>query len=365
MWGSVEGRDLPIAYFSQCFTGAALRYSVVEKEFYTVVLALKHWKHFERGHTVHVYSDQQSISWGIKQTGSRRLMNWMTLISYFDVQFFYHPGRHNRPADFLSRMWKEHTIQCVYEMQPMTKSAFQWPKDVRENTMRETRRRDPMVKQLIDLLQGRIVKNPMVEAKKLAKTCMYNEFSGCVYAYSGINYALLVPESLKKMILQEAHDSSTGEHQGITKTLGKIGQRFWWPGIHEDVTRYVNSCPGCATRKYPTHPVMEPLRPVVASTPWNSMVIDILGPLPTSFRQNRYILVCMDRFTKWPECLALRNIWAEIVARAFIGMVITRDGVPLECQSDQGTQFTSSLFQEVSRVRGMKDTFSAAYEPQA
>lgn len=103
----------------------------------------------------------------------------------------------------------------------------------------------------------------------------------------------------------------------------------------------------------------------MASAPWNSVVIDILGPFPTSSRQHKYILVCMDRFTKWPECCAMRNIRAETVARAFVALIVTRHGVPIECQSDQGTQFTSALFKEVGNILGMKDTYSAAYHPQA
>ena len=41
------------------------------------------------------------------------------------------------------------------------------------------------------------------------------------------------------------------------------------------------------------HPVKEPLRHVVGSAPWNSVVIDILGPFPSSVRRNKYILVCL------------------------------------------------------------------------
>ena len=77
------------------------------------------------------------------------------------------------------------------------------------------------------------------------------------------------------------------------------------------------------------------------------------------------MFVCIYRFTKWPECCALRNIRAESVAKAFVALVVTRHGVPLECQSDQGTQFTSTLFKEVGRLIGMKGTYSAAYFPQA
>jgi hypothetical protein len=42
-----------------------------------------------------------------------------------------------------------------------------------------------------------------------------------------------------------------------------------------------------------------------SSAPLEKIAMDILGPLPTSARGNKYILVIADYFTKWTE--ALRN----------------------------------------------------------
>lgn len=65
----------------------------------------------------------------------------------------------------------------------------------------------------------------------------------------------------------------------------------------------------------------------------------------------------------FPQCATMRNIRAETVARAFVGLVVTRHGVPVECQSDQGTQFT--LFSEVSRILGIEQKLAVPHHPAA
>lgn len=72
----------------------------------------------------------------------------------------------------------------------------------------------------------------------------------------------------------------------------------------------------------------------------------------------------MDRFTKWPECVALRSATAPVVARAFLSAIVTRHGVPMEVASDRGAQFTSAVFSELEKLLGMKQKLSCAYCPQ-
>ena len=72
--------------------------------------------------------------------------------------------------------------------------------------------------------------------------------------------------------------------------------------------------------------------------------MDLVGPLPVSDRRNRYILVCVDYFTRWPEAYALPDMTASTVAKAFVDGWISRFGVPDRIHSDQGPQFESTLF---------------------
>ena len=109
----------------------------------------------------------------------------------------------------------------------------------------------------------------------------------------------------------------------------------------------------------------EPLQPNEPVAPWYSCVLDILGPFPPSKKGHKYILVMMDRFTKWPECAPLRNQMAATVAKAFVSLVVCRHCVPEQMQTDRGTQFTSDMMKHVSDLLGFKQLFSAAYHPQS
>ena len=72
----------------------------------------------------------------------------------------------------------------------------------------------------------------------------------------------------------------------------------------------------------------------------------------------------MDRFTKWPECIALRAPTAVNVAKALVSQVMTGHGVPVHLQSDRGALFTSQIFAKISRIMGMRQKLSSAYTPQ-
>ena len=50
---------------------------------------------------------------------------------------------------------------------------------------------------------------------------------------------LVVPESLREKVVSLAHDTLLSGHRGYTKTLNRVLQEFYWPGINNFVLRYV------------------------------------------------------------------------------------------------------------------------------
>lgn len=44
--------------------------------------------------------------------------------------------------------------------------------------------------------------------------------------------------------------------------------------------------------------------------------LDFLGPLPMSKKKNLLILIMIDRFTKWVECIPLSNQTVESTVKA-------------------------------------------------
>jgi len=55
---------------------------------------------------------------------------------------------------------------------------------------------------------------------------------------------MYVPNSkkLKEKILQENHNSVDIGHLGQQRILELIKQNYWWPGLKEDIKKYVQGC---------------------------------------------------------------------------------------------------------------------------
>jgi transposase InsO family protein len=102
----------------------------------------------------------------------------------------------------------------------------------------------------------------------------------------------------------------------------------------------------------------------IIEEPFHRVAVDIVGPIiPVSESGNRYILTIVDYATRYPEAVALPRIDTERVAEALLD-VFARVGFPSEVLSDRGSQFTSDLMKEVSRLMSIKQLFTTPYNPQ-
>ncbi|GFS79664.1 gag-pol polyprotein [Trichonephila clavipes] len=81
--------------------------------------------------------------------------------------------------------------------------------------------------------------------------------------------------------------------------------------------------------------------------------VDLIGPLPSSEGKS-FCLTIVDRFTRWPEAVAIENITAETVSRAIFDTWISRFGCPVYLTTDQGRQFEAALFQRINEIPGHK-----------
>ena len=61
-----------------------------------------------------------------------------------------------------------------------------------------------------------------------------------------------------------------------------------------------------------------------AGSPLERIHIDILGPLIETSRGNEYVLVVVDKLSKWVECYTLSDQMAERVARTLVSEFIGR-----------------------------------------
>lgn len=175
---------------------------------------------------------------------------------------------------------------------------------------------------------------------------------------------VVVPQSLRQVVLKTAHDTSG--HLGVKKTYKLLLKNFFWPKLKRDVSKYIKSCQTCQLTGKPNQSVKPaPLYPIPAiSQPFEHLIVDCVGPLPKSKAGNEYLLTVMCQVTRYPAVYPLRSLTAKLVLKA-LTQFISIFGIPRIIQSDQGSNFTSHLFNQVLKQLHIQHSLSSAFHPQS
>ena len=176
---------------------------------------------------------------------------------------------------------------------------------------------------------------------------------------------VVVPRSLVNKVLEALYCDKTAGHLGFEKTLTKVRSRFYWYGYQKDTEIFCKKCDRCAAGKSPPYTTNAPLQLDIPTYPWERIAMDIVGPLPKTDRNNRYILVISDYFTKWPEGFALPDHRAETIAEKLVDDVICRHGVLRTIHTDQGKDFDSKLIKALCELLEIEKTRTTAYHPES
>jgi transposase InsO family protein len=154
-------------------------------------------------------------------------------------------------------------------------------------------------------------------------------------------------------------------HFGCARTQAAFADKFFFPRWKQFINRTVAQCEECIRRKGPHSRAVMPIKRYHASSPLQRIAVDVMGPLPTTERGNKYIVVITDYFTKWIECYATPNQEATTIADLLIDQFISRFGVPLEIHSDMGRNFESNLVSLICAKLGINKTRTTPYRPQS
>ncbi|GJS99742.1 putative reverse transcriptase domain-containing protein [Tanacetum coccineum] len=101
-------REKVIAYASRQLKKHEENYTTHDLELGAVVFALRLWRHYLYGTKCTVYTDHKSLQYILDQKElNMRQRRWIELLSDYDCEIRYHPGKANVVADALSRKDKE------------------------------------------------------------------------------------------------------------------------------------------------------------------------------------------------------------------------------------------------------------------
>ena len=192
-----------------------------------------------------------------------------------------------------------------------------------------------------------------------------------VWYYQWINqrseeWKVIITEKLREKVIEQHHNSKLGGHFGVMKTLEKLkSSPYYWPNIRSTVEEWVRNCDVCQRTKPEVKHERAAMGKMLATEPLERVAVDVLGPLPTTERGNRFIIVVGDYFTKWMEAYPRKDHKAETIATALLEGFIGRFGIPCTIHTDQGRDFESKLFKELCKLLDIEKTRTTPWHPQS
>jgi hypothetical protein len=356
-----HGKGLqPVAYLSKKLNAAQCNYSVYEKELLAIVSALGEWKHYLLGspHKIQVITDHQPLQWLVnQQVLSARVARWVEFMQQFTPRIAYRPGRENTAADGLSRR-SDHddgasvrAEQRTANIKAMLSTIFSSEVTV-TGLLEEIKNASSSDPEYVKLMS-----DPS-RYRYLVKDGILLRHDQCVYVPND--------RALKTKLLKEMHDSSIGGHLGVHKTLTRLAQYYYWPGMRKDVQLYVHSCVACGQNKHSNQASTGLLQPVpTPASRWQVWSMDLVGPLPKTSKGHDTIVVMVDKFTKLAHFApTVITVNAPQLAEIVLTRIVLQHGVPSAIISDRDPRFTSQMWRALWKMLDTSLNMSTAYHPQ-
>lgn len=336
----IEGSERVIAYASRHLNQAERNYTTTEKECLAIIWGIRKMKMYLEGYKFIIITDHLSLKWlNSIDSPTGRLARWALELQQYQFTIQYRKGSQNVVADALSRQPLE-TFHRVVNNKQQTECSWlnRKIKAVQENP-----------KKYSDFI---IINN-----------CLYRHFPHNHNDEDCHPWKLCVGSEHRERVLRENHDHPTAGHLGIRKTINRVCNRYYWPGLFRDVSRYVRKCQSCQKYKVNQQKPSGEMLIRTPEEPWASICLDFIGPLPRTKHGNTMLLVIIDRFTKWTEIIPLRKATAENLIKAFRERILARFGVPKLAITDNGSQFISKVFQKYMEEIGVNLQYTAPYTP--
>ncbi|KAG1318626.1 hypothetical protein G6F62_012250 [Rhizopus arrhizus] len=125
---------------------------------------------------------------------------------------------------------------------------------------------------------------------------------------------------------------------------------------------YVGSCKPCQLFANIQN-VNPPSRSVPTLNLFEQFSIDYVGPFPLSLRGNKYVLVAVENFSRWPVAMAYPRADAVTTALFLYEHIFTQFGPPSHLLSDNGSHFLNDIVNEFLTIVKTHHKYSSPYRP--
>lgn len=361
------GQLKPVAYYSRKLTPAELNYDVGDKEMLAIVEAAKQWRSYLEGakYTIQVWTDHKNLTtFTTTKILNRRQVRWYEQLSTLDILITYRKGSENARADALSRR-QDYSGKPTERPRALLKQGKEGLKFNHELLATISVVEDEGLEKRIksaykgDECAERILKEPTKE--------FLSDYQGLL-RFKGLVY---IPTSMRRQFTTEQHSLPAHGHQGINRTFERLARDYYFPQMRKVVEQVVTECDLCSRSKSSRHAPYGRIQMIPPPQgAWKSIAFDFIVKLPESKEPMTkvtydavWVVTC--RLTKYAYFIPYKeSSTAEELAYAFMRIVTSQHGLPLEIISDRDKLFTSKFWKSLMAQLGVNHKLSTAFHPQ-
>jgi hypothetical protein len=366
-----------IAYTSRTLSKSERNYATTHKECLAMIHAIKQWRYYLYGKHFLVITDHHALCWLMKtKDHNGQLARWSLILQEFTFTIQYESGKLHDDADCLSRnpIPAEEGAEDESEIPTWPISAVRGRRYAERllaqhelvaptyDVARE-QREDEQYKRIIEIME-----DPNAPRKEKRKLKHFSLKDQQLYRRSKKNKTidlLVIPKSMVRFVLEQAHDTPIAGHFGIKRTLETLRSRFYWKTLDQDVKNYVRTCDMCQFKKADSRRkeglmVTMP----IPTEPFEIIGADLLGPLPLSSSKKNHILVMTDYLTKFVIASPMRKTTTARIADHMKRLLFFKFGIPKTVITDNGANLTSFEMRQLFDLLKITHKTTSPYRPQ-
>ena len=166
-------------------------------------------------------------------------------------------------------------------------------------------------------------------------------------------------EEEARRLAQELHSAT---HLGGQALWKLFSDRYSHKAGRRVCIEVAQSCPQCQLGSDYGHR-LETTGPIQSSGPWDTLSVDIVGPLPADCR-HEFLIVFVDCYSRYTILVPASNHTASKVSDTLLRHVVPYFGTPRCLLSDRGREFVGEVWSKLTRSLGIQRLLTSPYHPE-